>query len=394
MRGAVGYPEGVRRSAILLTATLALLGCESEASLVVDLRTDYVAGEEVSRVDLDVQGTPVSRNRALTVGDDLASGIRVAELTALEPGRRELTLTLVAPDGSAVATRQAILEVQRATAVTILVTRNCEGVVCDDPAAPACVDARCVPAECVAEDPDSCGEATSCDAVDCTPDVPCAEAECVNGFCVPQPLDERCATDEFCQSAEGCVPRTTSPDAGTHDAGAPDGGIMATDGGPIPLDAGGPDAGPIGTDAGVMQTCGDALEPNDTPELAADAPVASGFDTSAMHSELDLTTCAGDVDWIALDTLGVVRVRAEITTRGSGGAGMVCAELFTWSQLQRMVMTPPTGSTQICSSIGTPISLGPLTATIDGGANWVLLRLSHQSGASATYDVSFTGSLL
>lgn len=375
----------------LFALVLLLAACDGGAArLVVDLRTDYVVGEEIACAELAVEGVADPLMQCFAPSAELAEGARVAELDGLTEGPRRITLRLLAPSGRVVATRVAIVTLAQSTVATLVVTRNCEGVVCDEPSAPACIDARCVPAGCIVEDVDACGDEATCEPRTCSASVACADAECVGGFCVPTPDSSRCMESEFCHSSLDCQPRTQVEDAGPGvDAGADDAGAV---------DAGALDAGPPGTDAGFdggpPAGCTDLLEPNEDPDVAADNPVVTDFGIGAMHSETGLSVCGADEDWIGIGSLGVVVMRGSLMpSLPMGGDATVCVELFTWSELRRTLMDPPVPQgSMVCGPANVPLNLGPVTGSLDGGGNYILLRVTAM-GAPVDYDLSLTGSL-
>ncbi|MCZ7684133.1 MAG: hypothetical protein M5U28_37315 [Sandaracinaceae bacterium] len=204
----------MRRSLVFLAA---LTGCTSEATLVVDVRTDYLALLEFTTVEAEVfagadfEGGGTVRRVQVGLEDDGPHGIRVGEW-ALAPGSYGVRARLLAPDGFRVAERRAVVEVDGLRAVTLVASRRCAEVECPapggDPSASECVDGVCVPLECTPDDPSTCGGITTCDAdSDCARSAECAIGECLGGFCAPWGDDERCADGEYCDVERGCLPR-------------------------------------------------------------------------------------------------------------------------------------------------------------------------------------------
>lgn len=343
------------------------------ATLIVDLKTDWVGGVEVAMAEVVIDDGEHTDQRPLRLEDDLAGGLRVAELHDLPHGNHRVSLTLRAPNGAVVATRRALVSLRGPLAITLLVTRNCAGVTCDDPGRPECVDATCVPPECVEEDPAACEGSTCETAADCSDGaVMCVEPTCSGGFCISAPVVDSCAGGEYCDPARGCQPRPGA-DAGVPDAGTSDGGSDA------------------GADGGAP-TCSDPLEPNDTPDAAADAPVVTDFGPGSSHTVVDLSVCVGDEDWIAVGTLGVVRVTAVVDSTSIGGPGQICVALYSWSETARAAsMAPTSAGTPLCLAPGTPLDFGPATATLDASQNYILLRVTADTDVA--YDVTFRGML-
>jgi hypothetical protein len=236
----------VRWRVVALCLAAGLAGCDDgRPVLAVDLRTDLIPVVEFARVRttvMDPAGGP-SRlvDREVDERDDLIAGRRVAELP-VDPGQVRLLVELVKSNGMIVAMRPVVVTVTGSTGVTVVITRDCRGVVCpgpgDDPAATACLAERCVEPECTVATPELCPPPQCSSAGECPPGPACTEPQCEGGACLVAARDARCAPDELCDPELGCVPRPEPVDAGAPvDAGT------GMDGGP------GPDAGP-GRDAG------------------------------------------------------------------------------------------------------------------------------------------------
>jgi hypothetical protein len=141
----------------------------------------------------------------------------------------------------------------------------------------------------------------------------------------------RCASDETCDLALGCLPDPDAVDAGSMDAGSIDGGMPmldagAPDGGPPPMDAGGTDAGD--TDAGPADAGTDAGPPK-VPDAgppgalgcadlfigsALGSPVATGS-TRSMGN--DYNQCTGISSDVAYGWVAPATARYTISTCGS-----------------------------------------------------------------------------
>ncbi len=109
---------------VALAGITALLGaCEPGTGvLVVQLRSDLVAGIEVDEVVVSVDGAERAR-RAIAIGDDLLAGIVAAEVPALPSGPHRVELAL-ARASSPVASQTTAVSVAAATSVTVVVTRE------------------------------------------------------------------------------------------------------------------------------------------------------------------------------------------------------------------------------------------------------------------------------
>ncbi len=209
---------------MLLAAVCTLGGCDSRASLVVDLRTDYLAGHEVERVQVVVDdGSPISARPS--PGADLVRGMRVAELDGIANGVHEVELTLIDPAGGRLASRTTVARVEHALALVVLITRDCGDRSCpgssDASDATECVDARCVPPSCHPGAPDTCGAPTCQSEAECVATLACAVPSCVSGFCLFSPSDAACAPGERCDPSAGCEPVDPPPSDAGVDACVP-----------------------------------------------------------------------------------------------------------------------------------------------------------------------------
>lgn len=220
------------------------LGCAGDdASLRVDLRTDFVPGVELREVRTIVDDD-LSRTLTVTRGDELFEAGRVADFDAIARGEHRIEVTLLGPEGE-LARRSVRVRVEGDFGVTVLMTRDCRGVACpgagDDISALSCLGGTCVSDDCVDGTSPDCPEPECRTTGDCDVAAACTDAECVEGVCVYRRDDSQCAADEYCDPDDGCV---SIPDT---DAG--------TDAGP---DAGSPD---VGFDAGTDATADDWLDP-------------------------------------------------------------------------------------------------------------------------------------
>lgn len=189
----------------LLAALLVVAACSpGRATLFVDLRTDLRPGAELGVVVVSLPGEARREEHAVDVDADYLSGVRVATFRDLPRGDAALRLDAHDADGHLVTTQRVRLEVRAETAVTVLVTRDCAGVDCDDPAAPAaCVAGACVAEECAAAEALCAGSECARDA-DCVAPVACATPRCVAGACLFG--DEgACGSGEYCDLEAGCA---------------------------------------------------------------------------------------------------------------------------------------------------------------------------------------------
>jgi len=203
---------------------LLLVACGDErAELLVDLRTDLVPGVEFLAVTTTVDS---ERDEATAVGDvSYVEGRRVATFSTLERGSKRLTLQLLGLGGRIVAERAVTFEFESDVGITVVITRNCSGVSCEDPAASSCLAGRCVPAGCIDGLQPECGSAACASDSDCdAPAAACATATCGDGVCYARADDSVCAADEYCAAEIGCEMR---PDV-IADAGMPPPGELFT----------------------------------------------------------------------------------------------------------------------------------------------------------------------
>lgn len=209
---------------VLGTAFALGVGCgdggPSPATVSVDVRTGLVPGPEFSTVRLDVfESSPIGahnllerRERPAVVGEDFATGIRVAELD-LPPGDYRIRVQLLRADLRVLIgfTRLVTVDAGEARFETIPLTRDCVGeAVCPLPGASAalseCLAGQCVDPRCEPPDPEFCGGLVFCTAdAECAAEAECATSRCIDGLCTPQAIEGACGTTEFCDPQDGCT---------------------------------------------------------------------------------------------------------------------------------------------------------------------------------------------
>lgn len=211
------------------------LSCASSPSveLAVDLRSDYLPGVDLDRIEVFVDVGRLGRSeQTLLLGtESLLSGHRVAEFIDLPRGTYRVRL--VAHRGSAeVATRNVDVELRDSLAMTVVVSRSCEGVVCPQDGGPEiateCIGGSCEPPACLPERPSSCLGACSSDSQ--CPSLGCGAGRCVETACFVEADDGACASRE-CRPDLSCAPIDASM-ADAFDAGDPDAGFDS--GPPLP----------------------------------------------------------------------------------------------------------------------------------------------------------------
>lgn len=196
-------------------ALVVLAGCEASSTLVVQVRTDLVPVAQLAAIETILElpdGPEVIRLDATREGG-WAAGVRVAERAGLEPGTLALEVSALDPDGARIVGRPVRVELRPGVVVaTVLLTRDCGGVVCpgaeDAVDRTACLAGRCVRAGCVEEDAAECGAPGCALAADCpAPAAACATAECTpTGACFAAPDHGACGADQACSIVDGCVP--------------------------------------------------------------------------------------------------------------------------------------------------------------------------------------------
>jgi hypothetical protein len=204
----VGTPR-----ALFFIVVLALCACgaESTSTLLVDLRTDYLPAEEFLGVRVTLvapDGVEIGRvDHVPGPSIDYADGARIAELQTEQAGAHRLEATLVGLSGAPLQERVSVVEVEGGNvAVTIVITRNCESVVCSNPATSACLGARCVSEACTPETPEACGDPACSSDTECTTSVACAVGTCdATGSCTFRGNDTLCDAGEVCIPDEGCA---------------------------------------------------------------------------------------------------------------------------------------------------------------------------------------------
>lgn len=192
----------LRPTRLALFATLC--ACSPATGLTVDTRTDYRPGVDFVSVQTEVSARPFTSaapDGAIAshpaASGDYARGVRVDE-RPLAPGDWFVRVTLLAASGARVAQRAVSLHLSGRTALTVVLARSCEGVVCPMPGAPTlteCSGGTCVSPQCSVENP------SACPAPDCVGDTdcaalpgPCARATCAAGVCLYVGQDSLCAS--------------------------------------------------------------------------------------------------------------------------------------------------------------------------------------------------------
>jgi hypothetical protein len=203
---------------------MGLVACGGDGTLVVQVRTDLLPVTDFASVELVVTASAGSLERTFerAAREDRAwgAGVRLGE-TTLPPGSYRARVVLVAASGDTIMERPLSFELRNGElrVITVLLTRDCEGVECplagDDASQAACLAGRCVDAGCSEETPELCGEPECSSAAECAaaPIASCAATECTaSGACV-EILDHASCMDpgSVCSAAAGCVPESGGP---------------------------------------------------------------------------------------------------------------------------------------------------------------------------------------
>ncbi|MAQ16903.1 MAG: hypothetical protein CMN30_19180 [Sandaracinus sp.] len=310
---------------VLRLLPLILLACSGggEATVRIDLRTDWVPALDFVEVETELVDVGRIERRPSGADEDFVRGTRVASFDGVETGAREIRVRLLAADGRAVAQRlvAVTLDADEARTLTVVMTRSCAAVVCSGDAS-ECLGGRCVTPECDPSVPGSCGETTGCTSDgDCSTSLAeCAEANCVVGECFAVARTDGCATGLTCDPERGCVALPTDGGVVAEDAGASD---LGTDSGPP--DLGPPDLGP--------EECGMACTPSD-PCRTGTYDCASGTPVCVADGNLaDDTACGaaetgdwGSCDYSSSCDQNAFRYRTTTTPLCRGG---VCTAVET-----------------------------------------------------------------
>lgn len=228
-------PFGRRFLCICLFALAACAGSDGN-EVSVDVRTDWIPAVEFDTVLVRANaGTPESTT--VNFSQDFVRGVRVAELSNLSNGRQEINVQLV-ERGEVVAERSVPVTLSGDLAITVILTRDCNGVSCPgagDASATACLGGRCIDPTCTPETPENCpvDECTTSD--DCpTARQDCQAAQCIFGTCLYGD-DGSCGGGRYCDEELGCTDRPTDMDLGPPDLGVDQGVDQGVDFG---IDAG------------------------------------------------------------------------------------------------------------------------------------------------------------
>lgn len=206
----------------LLFAGFALFATASSCknkgvALSVDVRTDYVPGREISNIVTEVTpdgGGAQSAEHPINAAEkQYIEGTRVADFSDLPTGFVSVKVKVLSPEGQPLVERVARLSINGDYALTMVITRNCEGIVCPEPggdvSASTCDRGKCVRPECTVVNTKFCAPPECSKNEDCRSAVTCVEALCVLGTCLFAPNDSKCKSTQTCDVARGCTPPDT-----------------------------------------------------------------------------------------------------------------------------------------------------------------------------------------
>jgi hypothetical protein len=234
-RAGVGRKRDVVYDRRVQQWSFALFACAcstSAADVFVEVRTDYRGGIEFElvRVSLaNAAGVERTVSAAASRAQDYTTGIRVAELDAVQPGAYVLTVELVSLE-AVIAHAAVDVQVSGSRGMVVTITRDCATTTCSA-AGTSCLNARCLADACLLGERPGCEPACSADG-DCRAPVSCARMRCAGGVCLAVADDTACG-GALCRLDRGCEGER---DGGLTDAGRADGGFDAGADAGAPLD--------------------------------------------------------------------------------------------------------------------------------------------------------------
>ncbi len=201
--------------------------------VIVDVTTDLVPVIEFIEIRAELSraapGEPLERfdrvpvlvERMNGVGG-IVSELRVGRLTGIEAGNWWLYVTLYNANGGEVVSRPTILDLSGdgTTGVTVLLTRDCVGVMCPapggNPALLACLAGECVDPRCSPQSPEFCPPPDCTTNDECEAVVACSTPRCEDNICFVSSLADMCGGEEWCHPEVGCLPLDgmITPDGG------------------------------------------------------------------------------------------------------------------------------------------------------------------------------------
>jgi len=196
----------------IVAALLLGWGCSGDAPIVlaVELRTDYLPGEEFDEVRVTVADVADDQGRTVSASEDFLALQRVAEVGLPEPGDYLVTVELRRAGAVVTARSTTVDDVTGSTSVPFSIRRCLRDADC--PPDRVCDAYACIEDACAGS---ACGVECELDA-DCRPAAEplCGVARCLDGLCFQQPVT--CPGGRVCHPERGC---DALLDAGQPDAG-------------------------------------------------------------------------------------------------------------------------------------------------------------------------------
>lgn len=213
---------------------LELLACDTaevEPILQVDVKTDYIPGEDFDSIRVEIGNGDLRANleHIVDLGGDYVRGRRIGSAQVSE-GDIAVVARMI-QNGGIVVSREVLVSVRGdVSAATIVITRNCGNVECPavggDAVLRSCYGGRCADPRCTVETPELCP--ALCASDDECSSGGCRRGRCVEGACFSIPTDADCGTDEECRGDGVCV--AAVQDGGPRlDGGFPEGGCAGTE---------------------------------------------------------------------------------------------------------------------------------------------------------------------
>ena len=190
-----------------------LVACQSAdtVSLTIFLRTDYQPIRDFINVEVLVDRITES-SRADISAEYVNPGKELATFSKLATSeRRSVVISLIDAQQTILGTSTVVIEHVKDLVLTVSITRDCGGVVCEDKngRAQRCLDGQCVDARCASGQETFCLDANArCDTNDdCSTSSPCARPTCVHGVCFDDTgTAAMCDVGTVCDFESGCVP--------------------------------------------------------------------------------------------------------------------------------------------------------------------------------------------
>lgn len=375
--------------------TVGFTGCEAaevQPLLQVDVKTDYVPGEDFDsiRVELGRGDVRVDLEHIVDLGGDYLRGRRIGSGVVGE-GDIDIVARMV-QDGNVVTSREVSITVRGAVSVaTIVITRNCGRVECPavggDAVLSSCYGGRCADPRCTVETPEFCPVLCSSDA-ECASSG-CREGRCEGGVCFSVPSDAQCPSGDRCNADGICIEggrdAGSGPDGGIPDSGGLD--ASATDSGAPDRDSDVPDGGGCSMPCEAGQVCiaGDCIDDLDGDGFVSPADCDDNSDEVFPGA---METCNGIDDDCDMDT-DESDVCSGCTAWTEGGSFyLLCPRMVTWQaavdecrsrDLVSVTVDDVAENARLAARIGDVVWLGLNDRSVEGTFVW-------ESGSASTFE--------